>query len=112
MLIDERKHPPRLQWETDMDIPLPEPVDDVWVMWRGERELLRAEGNYYTADQMRAYGDARAAAAVERALDAVDECPGLTMEQDRWLSAAIRASAKPAPAHGAAPDTPRTSRTP
>jgi len=66
----------------------------------------------YGEKDMRAYGDARAAAEQERALDAVDECPGLTMKQDRWLSAAIRASAKPAPAHGAAPDTPRTSRTP
>lgn len=28
----------------------------------------------------------------ERLLDGIDECPGLTMEQDRWLSDMVRSN--------------------
>jgi hypothetical protein len=44
------------------DVPLPEPVDDVRVTWRGETEFLRAEDDYYTANQMHAHAAAVSAA--------------------------------------------------
>ena len=51
-----------------MTTSLPEPVTDVWASWRGEREFLSAWDDYYTADQMRAYGAAEYKRAIEAAL--------------------------------------------
>lgn len=45
--------------------PLPEPTDLLQITWRGEREFAEPIGDYFTADQMRAY----AAAARAQALD-------------------------------------------
>lgn len=38
--------------------PLPSPTDLLQVTWRGDREFVRPVGDYFTADQMRAYVDA------------------------------------------------------
>ena len=55
----------------------------------------------YTADQLRAYGDAREAAAVERCIEAVRQAgpaDGAMALITQAFAAAIRASAMPAPA--------------
>ena len=46
-------------------VPLPEPVDDVRVTWRGETEFLRAEDDYYIAAQLHAHAAAVSAALLE-----------------------------------------------
>ena len=98
---------------TDMDMPLPEPLDYCyeWDGPYGSRKFSAALHNgrppdrsvaIYSADQLhardaqwRAIVAAEVAKEREKMLDAIDDCPGLTMEQDRWLSAAIRAAAPP-----------------
>ena len=45
---------------------LPEPVDLLQAVWRGDREFMRLVGDYYNADQMRAYAAGQVAADRER----------------------------------------------
>ena len=45
---------------------LPEPVDLLQAVWRGDREFMRPVGDYYNADQMRAYAAGQVAADRER----------------------------------------------
>lgn len=40
----------------------------------------------------------------EAVLDAIDECPGLTIEQDRWLTATVRSIAERLAAHPSTPE--------
>lgn len=69
-------------------IPLPEPVDDVWVTWRGERELLRAEDNYYTADKLRAHEAAVRAELLAVAKRRADHEAGAAAHHSRsWYEA-------------------------
>ena len=70
MLIDSRKQPPRLEWGMQ-DIPLPEPYLKKSPAYYAASPVTLADAgpmwpDVYTADQMRAYGDAREAAARER----------------------------------------------
>lgn len=46
--------------------PLPEPTDMLQIMWRGDREFVRPLGDYFTADQMRAYAIAEVLKERER----------------------------------------------
>jgi hypothetical protein len=74
------------------DLPPPEP--HLKLMWRdGQYRVSRANVDWmdcYTADQMRAYGDARAAAATERAAQICDEHASIEGIAQR-CAAAIRA---------------------
>lgn len=49
--------------------PLPEGVDMVQVLWRGEREFLEPVGDYFTAAQLLAFGAEQVAAANARLAD-------------------------------------------
>jgi len=60
--------------------PLPTPTDMLQVMWRGDREFARPVGDYYTADQMRAYAAEQVAAERERCAQVVRDFP-------HWLGA-------------------------
>lgn len=57
---------------------LPAPIDVLQAMWRGEREFMRPIGEYFTADQMRAYASSALAAleGVEPVQVWCDTCEG------------------------------------
>jgi hypothetical protein len=79
------------------DVPLPEPDVDGTVQ-HPELKICYTAPVHYTAEKMRQYAEAYAKAAVaaerELILDRIDECPGLTLEQDSWLSRMVRANQK------------------
>ncbi len=95
--------------------PLPEPYTEQVVEYTGIAVNRVDRFPLYTADQMRAYGDARAAAAVarerERCAKACDEHASIEGIAQK-CAAAIRASAMPAPEPGAVTGTRHIARSP
>jgi hypothetical protein len=75
-------------------VPLPEPVDDVRVTWRGETEFLRAEDDYYTANQMHAHAAAVSAAECAPLIEEIEalrqDGSKLTAERDALRDAVAK----------------------
>ena len=66
---------------------LPEPVDLLQAVWRGDREFMRPVGDYYNADQMRAYAAEQVAADRERICLAL---PGGWSVDPQWVADMVR----------------------
>ncbi len=72
--------------------PLPATADLLQVMWRGDREFVQPVGDYFTADQMRAYAAEAVRVALEQAADELaqalcDDCENGV----KWLNEAASA---------------------
>ena len=63
----------------------------IYTQWTSptERESMTVP---VTPEQVARFAELVVAAERERVLDGIDECPGLTMAQDKWLSDMVRSN--------------------